>query len=652
MPYTPDRGRDPLADGVLNPMNAMRREHPAGLMDETIAHPSPLSSSSGAPESARGPGDRPSRGPQRYTFSSGARPLEGYTVKRAIGRGGFGEVYYATSDAGKEVALKLITRNIEIERRGVLHCMNLKSPHLITIYDLRTNDTGDTFVIMEYVSGPSLTSILAEHPGGLPPDQVRAWLKGLVAGVSYLHDHGIVHRDLKPANLFLEEGVVKIGDYGLSKSIAHSNDAGLSENVGTCYYMAPEISRGKYHKPIDIYAIGIILYEMLTGRVPFEGETAQEVLWKHLTDQPDLSKIIEPYRTALRRALAKDPNHRPPRAHDLLPAEDAPRPPDIRIIEKEGTSPPVNDKPAVPAPAQAGREDVLVIGEEEPPFYIGPDTVPPRQGRPRRSLHQRIWGVRPVSAASRPAPRPQPARRPQPAPAPPTPAPPPPPEPPPLPSGRVRLAELAGSMLTAAPLTALACAIAVPAYTGLNVELPQDPIQLAYLFTLTLLGTWGVLVPTKLWEGRNVPWPARRLLFLTIGLILGALGVGLAQWTRLFPSPIQQIRVPGELVSWTGPQYRAGLSELSFATYFALAFGLNGWWSMTARDRSSRFRFWPAIKAGAVAGLLGLAWPSPQPWAVIPIVIIAIVIQVVSPWSRAAADATAAAYRYRKQRVA
>ncbi|MGE3822072.1 MAG: hypothetical protein AB7I30_21875, partial [Isosphaeraceae bacterium] len=83
----------------------------------------------------------------RYTFSSGARPLDGYTIKRAIGRGGFGEVYYATSDAGKEVALKLILRNLDVESRGVKQCMNLKCPNLLTVFDMKTTDAGDTFVL-------------------------------------------------------------------------------------------------------------------------------------------------------------------------------------------------------------------------------------------------------------------------------------------------------------------------------------------------------------------------------------------------------------------------------------------------------------------------------------------------------------------------
>src|SRR5271168_1933730 len=112
------------------------------------------------------PTPTPPQSKHRYTFGSGARPLDGYTIKRAIGRGGFGEVYYATSDSGKEVALKLILRNLDVERRGVSHCMNLKCPNLLTIFDLKTNDAGDNFVVMEYVAGPSLASVLKQYPGG------------------------------------------------------------------------------------------------------------------------------------------------------------------------------------------------------------------------------------------------------------------------------------------------------------------------------------------------------------------------------------------------------------------------------------------------------------------------------------------------------
>ena len=118
------------------------------------------------------------QGQHRYTFGSGSRPLEGYTIKRAVGRGGFGEVYYATSDSGKEVALKLITRNLEIERRGVAQCMNLKCPNLLAIHDIK--GTTPATPSSSWSTSPGPTSPGA---GRLPRrdahlTEVRAWLKG------------------------------------------------------------------------------------------------------------------------------------------------------------------------------------------------------------------------------------------------------------------------------------------------------------------------------------------------------------------------------------------------------------------------------------------------------------------------------------------
>ena len=246
----------------------------------------------------------------KFTYTSGSRPLDGYTIKRGVGHGGFGEVYYAVSDGGKEVALKLVLRNLDVELRGVAQCMNLKHPNLVTLYDLRSNDAGEQWVVMEYVAGKSLSQLLEEQPNGFTLDDVNRWLKGICSGIGYLHDKGIVHRDLKPGNLFLEDGVVKVGDYGLSKFITASRRSGQTESVGTVHYMAPEISRGKYDREIDVYATGIILYEMITGHVPFDGESVGEILMKHLTAQPDVSRLPSPYDQVAMRALAKDPVER------------------------------------------------------------------------------------------------------------------------------------------------------------------------------------------------------------------------------------------------------------------------------------------------------------------------------------------------------
>jgi hypothetical protein len=254
----------------------------------------------------------------KFTYASGSRPLEGYTIKRGVGRGGFGEVYFATSDAGKEVAIKLIRRNLEVELRGVTQCLNLKHPNLIGLYDIRTDDSGDQWVIMEYVSGESLEDVIERNPSGMPLEQVMWWIRGICQGVAYLHDHGIVHRDLKPGNIFSDEGTVKIGDYGLAKFISCSRRSGQTESVGTVHYMAPEIANGRYGREIDTYALGIILFEMLTGRVPFEGESVGEVLMKHLTAEPDLSALEQPYRDIVQRALAKDPNLRISSVNEII----------------------------------------------------------------------------------------------------------------------------------------------------------------------------------------------------------------------------------------------------------------------------------------------------------------------------------------------
>src|SRR4029078_6690866 len=157
----------------------------------------------------------------------------------------------------------------------------LKSPHLVSIFDVKHNAENKPFVIMEYVSGPSLRQLLDESPSALGEQKSAFFLREIAKGLTYLHDCGIVHRDLKPGNIFYENGYVKIGDYGLSKAIMPGHNSGQTITVGTVHYMAPEIGDGRYDKGIDIYALGALLYEMLSGQVPFFGASPAEVLMKH-----------------------------------------------------------------------------------------------------------------------------------------------------------------------------------------------------------------------------------------------------------------------------------------------------------------------------------------------------------------------------------
>ena len=246
----------------------------------------------------------------KFTFAPESKPLAGYTIKRAIYRGGFGEVYYGVSDSGKEVALKLLHQNSDVELRGVQQCLNLKHPNLVTIFDILRDRDGDHWIVMEYVSGRTLQQLLDQQSGSFSVEQILDWLHQTTAGLSFLHDRSLVHRDIKPSNIFVERGIVKIGDVGLTKFISGDRRSTHTQSVGTVYYMAPEVAHGKYGREVDVYSLGVILYEMLAGRVPFDGESTGEILMKHLTEQPDLGPIPERFRPVISAALEKDPQQR------------------------------------------------------------------------------------------------------------------------------------------------------------------------------------------------------------------------------------------------------------------------------------------------------------------------------------------------------
>lgn len=261
----------------------------------------------------------------KFTFPPESKPLDGYTIKRAIHRGGFGEVYYALTDAGKEVALKLLNNNLEVEIRGVSQCLNLTHPNLVTIFDIKQDNDNDHWIVMEYVPGDGLDKVIDQHPVGMPLPLVDRWMHGMCRGLAYLHDRGIVHRDLKPANVYSDDNDIKIGDVGLSKFISESRRSAHTQSVGTVYYMAPEVARGKYGREVDIYGMGVVLYEMLTGLLPFEGETTAEILMKHLSERPNLEPLPSEFRPLIAAALEKDPQKRIPDFPTFIKMYDAAR---------------------------------------------------------------------------------------------------------------------------------------------------------------------------------------------------------------------------------------------------------------------------------------------------------------------------------------
>ena len=680
----------------------------------------------------------------RFAYASGSRPLQGYTIKRGIGHGGFGEVYYATSDAGKEVALKLIRRNLDVELRGVTQCLNLKHPNLLSLYDVRQDDQGDSWVVMELMAGDSLEEVLNRHPEwSALARKPLAWIHGIAAGVAYLHDHGIVHRDLKPGNIFVDEGIVKIGDYGLSKFISCSRRSGQTDSVGTVHYMAPEMANGRYGKEIDIYALGIILYEMLTGHVPFEGESVGEILMKHLTAEPDVEPIgravshdrgpragersgeaIQFGRRTDRSVAAgsddaavrfagPNPNaataiYTPadPAGFDLSPPLDvaghspnaAPPPPPRgngpgtgqanaaygagNAAGKSANANPAHEDPIV----RWGRETwtdskswwerknfkpwqkiaililglwvalnvfgALDLGLTHSRINIGHIAIlglivwAIYNGRERRRAAEKArefaaaspnqrppysnaaanapnWkaavGNPPVVAPPRPAYSESPTRRRwrsenylvyQPG------------------TPRERVTQLIGSML----LSAVACIVLSLVMMILRGE-SIEPNLYAWLATSSVLGSWAVLIPAKIWEGQRGDAVLRRFVMLVIGLVLGAASFGLANFLVVNLHPDWRFGSMAHTERFGADFYIDGTPQiLAYLAVFGFMFVIVRWWRQADPLRSTRLSIWYTGVAVFFSWAIAAFWAFPQPWGLMLAATIAISVQLAAPW--------------------
>jgi hypothetical protein len=267
---------------------------------------------------------------------AGASPLlPGYTIGRVLGRGGMGIVYQARQVlADRDVAIKMIlgdnhAGSIETARfhAEVVAVSRLQHPNIVAIYDVGEHD-GRPFFSMEYCPKGSLASLANGKPLSA---QLSAELVAKVAhGVAAAHSAGIVHRDLKPGNVLLSaDGEPKVADFGLAKRVGHV--ASLQEDLtatgavlGTPAYMAPEqaSSARRVGPPADVYALGVMLYEFLTGSTPFRGQTPTATLLLLLTEEPrplrEICPTVPPDLEAIcLRCLDKDPTRRYPTAHEL-----------------------------------------------------------------------------------------------------------------------------------------------------------------------------------------------------------------------------------------------------------------------------------------------------------------------------------------------
>ena len=258
--------------------------------------------------------------------SPGSR-LDHYEIVELIGKGGMGEVYRAKDTRlPREAAIKISAQQFsERFSREAKIIAALNHPNISTLYDI-----GPNYLVMELVEGPTLADRIKQ--GALTLEEASAIARQIADALDYAHEKGVVHRDLKPGNVKIRpDGLVKVLDFGLAKvggmPVAPSEEsptitvgqtqAGMI--LGTAAYMAPEQAKGKeVDKRADIYAFGLVFYEMLSGVRPHQGDTLQETMASVLKDEPDLSRVPAQAHRLLKRCLEKDPQKRLRHVGDVM----------------------------------------------------------------------------------------------------------------------------------------------------------------------------------------------------------------------------------------------------------------------------------------------------------------------------------------------
>ena len=253
-----------------------------------------------------------------------------YLVQSLVASGGMASVYRARDNVlEREVALKIIHPHLATDksfvekfRREAKMAAKLSHPNLVNVFDQGT-DGEITFLVMEFVPGITLRDAMNDF-GLLDASRTLEIIEPLTAGLAAAHSAGILHRDLKPENIFLDDnGNVKLGDFGLARAITQHTETGSV--VGTVAYLSPElVTRGQADARSDIYSLGVMIFEMLTGRQPFEGEQAVQIAYQHANDRIPAPSSVKPGVPPLLDeivlwATARNPKDRPANARELLP---------------------------------------------------------------------------------------------------------------------------------------------------------------------------------------------------------------------------------------------------------------------------------------------------------------------------------------------
>lgn len=301
-----------------------------------------------------------------------AREIAGYRLRARLGEGGMGMVYLSHTRGGQPVALKVVRREYaqdpEFRRRftqEVTAARRVQGPYTAPVLDSFT-DGPEPWLAVSYVPGPSLSSAVYQH-GVLPVRTVLQLTAGIAEALQTIHAAGIVHRDLKPSNVLLASDGPRVIDFGIARAADTTALTGTDVRLGTPAYMAPEQAMGGDVTPaLDVFALGLITYFAATGRHPFGDGSSHALLYRIVSNEPDLTACPEELRGIVNACLAKDPAARPTPAQiieacntlagtgGLVRHEGWWLPPAVaqQIAQQEQTMR-LHSAPATPAPAPA-----------------------------------------------------------------------------------------------------------------------------------------------------------------------------------------------------------------------------------------------------------------------------------------------------------
>ena len=310
-----------------------------------------------------------------------------YKIIRKLGSGGMANVYLAEDqELGRRVAIKILNERhandeqfVDRFRREAKHAAGLSHPNIVAIYD-RGEAEGTYYIAMEYLDGRSLKELIVAR-GPAPVHVAIDYARKILDALRFSHRNGIVHRDIKPHNVIVDaEGRVKVTDFGIARA-GTSQMTEVGSIIGTAQYLSPEQAKGApVDQTSDLYSVGIVLYELLTGKVPFTGDSPVEIAMKHISAIPEPPSSLRPdipedLDLIVLRALGKTPEERYPSAEEM--DKDL-----ARVAQGLGVSRETEEAATMILARSQVTPATMVAAPPRPPAEVLYEYEQPRRGRP------------------------------------------------------------------------------------------------------------------------------------------------------------------------------------------------------------------------------------------------------------------------------